>query len=71
MTPILVGAISDQISDKQNQIDAKQKEISEETQVTERKALGAHVSSNYKAGPAGAPQRDDSFFLQALEGAHF
>ncbi len=51
-----IGAISGQIADKQNQIDAKQKEISEkETQITEkRKALGARMSSNYKAGPAGA-----------------
>ena len=51
-----IGAISDQIADKQNQIDAKQKEISEkETQIAEkRKALGARMSSNYKAGPAGA-----------------
>ena len=51
-----IGAISDQIADKQNQIDAKQKEISEkETQIAEkRKTLGARMSSNYKAGPAGA-----------------
>ena len=51
-----IGSISDQINDKQNQIDAKQKEISEkETQIAEkRKALGARMSSNYKAGPAGA-----------------
>ena len=51
-----IGSISDQINDKQNQIDAKQKEIAEkETQIAEkRKALGARMSSNYKAGPAGA-----------------
>ena len=51
-----IGSISDQINDKQNQIDAKQKEIADkETQIAEkRKALGARMSSNYKAGPAGA-----------------
>ena len=51
-----IGSISDQINDKQNQIDAKQKEIADkEAQIAEkRKALGARMSSNYKAGPAGA-----------------
>lgn len=51
-----IGSVSDQIDSKQKQIDSKQVEINDkEEQIAEkRKALGARMSSNYKAGPSGA-----------------